>query len=72
MFIENAIEEREFLVIHPLDDVEEQKLETKHLGAIRMTPAVRLSLLALRGYLLLMMLLVAYHVLCLAGVTGKA
>jgi hypothetical protein len=71
MLIENAMEEREFLVIHPLDDVEEQKVETRHLGAIRMTPAVRLSLLVLRGYLVAMMLLVLYHVLGLAGVFGK-
>ena len=30
---------------------------------MRMTPAVRISLLALRGYLVLMMLLLLYHVL---------
>ena len=72
MNLENAIEKREFLVIHPLDDIPEQKVETKHLGPMRMTPAVRLSLLALRGYLVLMTLLVAYHVLDLAGMFGKA
>jgi hypothetical protein len=72
MILENPIDEREFLVIHPLDDVQEQKLETKDLGPMRMTPAVRLSLLALRGYLVLMMFLVLYHVLDLAGVCGKA
>jgi hypothetical protein len=33
-----------------------------------MTTSVRLSLMALRGYLILMMLLVLYHVLDLAGV----
>lgn len=71
MVIENAIQDREFLVIHPLDDLEEQKVETKHLGTIRMTPAVRYWLLALRGYLMLMMLLVLYHALCLAGAFGK-
>ena len=72
MILENTINEREFLVIHPLDDVQERKVETKHLGPMRMTPAVRMSLLALRGYLVLMMLLVLYHVLDLAGVCGKA
>lgn len=71
MALENTIHNREFLVIHPLDDVSEQKLETKHLGPMRMTPAVRLSLLALRGYLVLMMLLVLYHTLDLAGMFGK-
>jgi len=72
MVLENTIEEREFLVIHPLDDVQEQKIETKHLGPMKMTPAVRISLLVLRGYLVLMMLLVLFHVLDLAGAFGKA
>jgi hypothetical protein len=71
MILENVIEEREFLVIHPLDDVQEQKVETSHLGPMPMTPAVRLSLLTLRGYLVLMTLLVLYHALDLAGVFGK-
>jgi len=71
MVLEHTIDERKFLVIHPLDEVEEQKVETKHLGPTRMTPAVRLSLLALRGYLMVMMLLVLYHVLDLAGLFGK-
>lgn len=57
----------EFLVIHPLDDVPEQKVDTKDLGPMRMTTSVRLSLIALRGYLILIMLLVLYHVLNLAG-----
>jgi hypothetical protein len=72
MILENTVDEREFLVIHPLDDLQEQKIETEHLGPMRMTPAVRISLLALRGYLTLMMLLVLYHVLDLAGAFGKA
>ena len=59
--------EGEFLVIHPLDDVPEQKVDTKHLGPMRMTTSVWLSLIALRGYLILIMLLVLYHVLNLAG-----
>jgi hypothetical protein len=35
-----------------------------------MTTSVKLSLMALRGYLILMMFLVLYHVLDLAGVFG--
>lgn len=65
------MDERDLLVVHPLDDVQEQKLETAHSGLMRITPAVRISLLILRGYLVLMMLLVLYHVLDLAGVFGK-
>jgi hypothetical protein len=72
MLLENVIDHREYLVIHPLDDVLEMKVETQHLGPMPMTPVVRMSLLALRGYLLLMMFLVLYHVLDLAGVLGKA
>ena len=67
MVLENTMEERDFLVIHPLDDFQERKDETKHLGPMKMTPAVRISLLVLRGYLVLMMMLVLYHVLDLAG-----
>ena len=56
-----------FLVIHPLDDRPEEKVRSEHLPPMAMTPSVRLSLLALRGYILTMILMVIYHVLDLAG-----
>jgi hypothetical protein len=56
-----------FVVIHPLDDLPEQKVDTESLGAMPMTLSVRLSLLSLRGYLILMFLLVVYHVVGLAA-----
>ena len=56
-----------FLVIHPLDDIPEEKVDTESLGPMPMTRSVRLSLLSLRAYLVLMMLLVLYHVLGMAG-----
>jgi hypothetical protein len=56
-----------FVVIHPLDDVPEEKVDTENLGPMTMTAGVRISLLSLRAYLVLMMLLVLYHVLDLAG-----
>jgi hypothetical protein len=59
-----------FVVIHPLDDVPETKVDTDSLGPMEMTLPVRLSLLSLRAYLALMMLLVFYHVLTLAGLFG--
>ena len=62
----------QFVVVHPLDDLPEQKVDTAHLGAMPMTFSVKLSLMALRGYLILMMLLLLYHVLDLAGVAGHA
>jgi hypothetical protein len=64
------LKEREqnlFVVVHPLDDEPEQKVDTEKLGPMRMTLSVRLSLLSLRAYLLIMMGLVVYHVLGLAG-----
>ena len=59
-----------FVVVHPLDDVPEVKVDTENLGPMRMTLSVRLSLLSLRAYLVLMMVLVFYHVLDLAGLFG--
>jgi hypothetical protein len=59
-----------FVVVHPLDDEPEEKVDTANLGPMRMTPAVRLSLMSLRAYLLIMMGLVIYHVLGLAGLFG--
>jgi len=60
-----------FLVIHPLDDLPEQKVDTAHLGPMPMMRSVRISLMALRTYLVLMTLLVLYHVADLAGVFSR-
>jgi hypothetical protein len=59
-----------FVVIHPLDDRPEEKVDTESLGPMAMTASVRLSLLSLRAYLVLMMLLVFYRVVLLAGWFG--
>ena len=52
-----------FVVVHPLDDVAEGKVDVAGLGRMPLTPAVRLSLLALRVYLVLMTGLLIYHLL---------
>jgi len=74
--ITNAIDtkrfDNHFVVIHPLDDLPEEKVNVENLGPMPMTRSVRLSLMSLRGYLVLMMLLVLYHVLTLAGLFGHA
>ena len=57
-------------MVHPLDDVPEVKVDTENLGPMAMTLSVRISLLSLRAYLILMMILVFYHVLDLAGLFG--
>src|ERR1035437_2306385 len=97
-----------FVVIHPLDDVLEEKVDTENLGPMTMTASVRISLLgpvaqalvpaasalsptpvlpqaaeassgdstkhagvlSLRVHLVLMMILVFYDVLDLAGLFG--
>ena len=55
-------------IIHPLDDVREQKCSSEGLGHIQMTLPVRVSLSVLRAYLIAMTLMLGYHVLNLAGV----
>jgi hypothetical protein len=59
-----------FLVVHPLDDVEEEKCQTDNLGYTPMTPMVKWSLIALRTYLIVMALMVLYRCLQLAGIIG--
>ena len=65
------VPDNHFEVVHPLDDVPEQKVDTSVLGPMPLTNSVKLSLVALRGYLILMMLLVLYHVMDLAGAFGQ-
>ena len=68
--IETSELEGRFVVIHPLDDLPEEKVNTESLGPMAMTASVRASLLSLRAYLILMMLLVFYRVVTLAGWFG--
>lgn len=65
--VQNSYSPEYFRVIHPLDDQPEQKCSSEGLGQIAMTPAVRISLRVLRGYLIVMTLMLGYHVLDLAG-----
>ena len=64
------LDQKRFLVVHPLDDEPEEKVDTDGLGPMAMTTSVKLSLMSLRGYLILMFLLVVYHVADLAGAFG--
>jgi hypothetical protein len=57
-----------FEVIHPIYDEPELKCDPAGLGAMKMSKSVRLSLFALRGYLVAMGLMLSYHMLDLAGV----
>lgn len=68
--IVHEVPEDHYLVVHPLDDVAEAKVDIAALGPMPMTASVKLALMTLRGYLVLMMLLVLYHVLDLSGIFG--
>ena len=57
-----------YIVVHPLDDEPEAKVETENLGPMRITTTVRVCLYALRAYLLLMSGMLGYRVLELAGI----
>ena len=54
-------------VIHPLDDVPEEKVRSEGLGPMELTRGARWSLLTLRGYLIAMGLLVLYRCIEMAG-----
>lgn len=56
-----------FHVVHPLDDVPEEKVDVKKLGLMKMTGATKFALMFVRLYLTCMALLVVYHVLGMAG-----
>lgn len=58
-----------FEVVHPLLDAPEEKRRPENLGPMRMSRAVKASLLVLRVYLISMTLLLLWHILALAGVT---
>lgn len=66
----NAVNEPVFLIVHPLDDAPEEKRDPHAAEPLALRGGARLALIALRGYLIVMALLVLYHVLDLAGAFG--
>ena len=67
MFTRLDTQTQVYQVVHPLYDMPEEKFSPEKLGAIHMTPTVKLSLLALRGYLILIIAMVFFSVLHQAG-----
>jgi len=57
----------EFVVIHPLFDEPELKRTGEDLGRMQMSKSVRISLLMLRGYLILMSLMLLFHLISQAS-----
>ncbi len=59
----NKNEELVFHVIHPLFDEPEKKADVEALGPMKMTRSVRYSLMALRVYLIAIIVLAFYRVI---------
>ncbi len=57
-----------YWVVHPLDDEPEGKCSTEGLGLMPMTRMTKIALLALRGYIILMIPVLIAFVLRTAGV----
>ena len=66
--LQSSYEPQCFSVIHPLNDLQEQKCSSEGLGQIAMTRPVRICLGILRAYLAAMTMMLGYHVLDMAGV----
>jgi hypothetical protein len=56
---------RGFVVIHPLHDQPETKCSADHLGPLKLTPGCRTALIAVRFYLVAIMLMGGYRVVAL-------
>ena len=54
-------------VIHPLDDVPEEKRSPDGLSTMRLSPVQTVVLLGLRSYIVVMLVLVASKMMTLAG-----
>ena len=60
--------ENGYRVVHPCFDAPEEKHDVDQLGPMKMTRAVKWSLLSLRAYLIVMVLLAAYKFIDMSGV----
>jgi len=56
-----------YRVIHPLHDAPEAKCNADHLGPMQLTPGCRIALIAVRCYLVAIMLMGGYRVVTLLG-----
>ncbi len=66
--LQNSYPPETFCVVHPLHDAPEAKCASEGLGPIVATSSVRVSLIVLRGYLLMMSSTLLYRVLEMAGI----
>ena len=57
-----------YLVVHPIFDVPEEKVDVENALPMKINNSVKWSLITLRGYLVVMIGLAFYRTLVLAGV----
>jgi hypothetical protein len=62
------VPDNHYVVIHPIHDKLEEKVDVSKMGPMKMTPGVRLALMSLRAYLVVMVGMVAYRFMDMAGV----
>lgn len=67
-FNTNKMEGVNYVVVHPIFDTPEDKVDTDNLGPLQMTSTVRYSLIALRSYLIIMILLTVYRSLVISNI----
>ncbi len=58
---------RGFVVIHPLNDAPEVKRSADQLGPLKLTPGCRIALIAVRAYLVAIMLMGGYRMVTLVS-----
>lgn len=62
---DTAVDRALLPIIHPLDDLPEEKLFRVDLGRMRMTRTVRFALIALQAYLVLILFLAGFQAVTL-------
>jgi hypothetical protein len=65
--IPTTVGRKGFVVIHPLYDAPEAKCDLEHLGPMKLSRGCRIALVAVRFYLVAIMLMGAYRVVTLLG-----
>lgn len=57
-----------YIIVHPIFDEPEEKVDVDAAGPMKMTKIVKFSLLTLRTYLIIMMILSLYRILVVSKI----
>lgn len=68
----DPVQRHPHLVVHPLFDGPEEKVDTVNTPPMQLTWTVKAALLTLRAYLIVMAAMLTYHFLDLAGILHHA